>query len=235
MKIKALLIGAEGSGDSYLPGVKQDINSFKNYLMSEDGGAWKDNEISILNSPSKLLLSLSLINITAENNDFILIYFAGHGSFSQLEGRKFYLNDKDYFTLNDVKNTCKKLLFIGDNCAKKEPLVISEKYEASVEDRQFDNMRVMAREKYLKWLGSCDNQKIYLFGCKEDEYSGETDEGGHFTQALINESKKTYKDLSVLEAFTLAKIKVQNRTEYEQNPTYTMNTRPLKVLPFKIS
>lgn len=31
---------------------------------------------------------------------------------------------------------------------------------------------------------------------------GETDEGGHFTQALINE-RKHIKDLSVLEAFTL--------------------------------
>ena len=106
MKIKALLIGAEGSGDSYLPGVKQDINSFKNYLMSEDGGAWKDNEISILNSPSKLLLSLSLINITAENNDFILIYFAGHGSFSQLEGRKFYL--RTYAKTTEGERNCSR-------------------------------------------------------------------------------------------------------------------------------
>lgn len=232
MKIRALLIGSSGEGDSYLLGVKKDVRAMKNYLLSGNGGAWESHEINILYEPSLLTLNTTLSIIEQENNDFVFVCFFGHGNYDTHYGRKFYLNSKDFFSLSDIRNLAKKQIFIADSCAEITSVELSE----SLESKGFDSSsyRHLKRAKYINWLSNCNNQKINLFGCSVDECSGESDKGGYFTQALINVGNNSLQELSVLEAFELAKMKVQRSTFYEQNPAYELSNRSGRILPFKV-
>lgn len=233
MKIRALLIGSSGEGDSYLLGVQKDIRAMRNYLLSGNGGAWESHEIKILNEPTLLTLSATLRSIEQENNDFVFVCFFGHGNYDAYYGRKFYLNSKDFFSLCDVRNLAKKQIFIADSCAEITSVELSE----SLESKGFDGLsfsRHLKRTKYIDWLSNCSNQKINLFGCSVDECSGESDKGGFFTQSLIDVGSNSMRELSVLEAFEQAKMKVQRVTFYEQNPTYELSNRNGRILPFKV-
>lgn len=232
MKIRALLIGSSGEGDSYLLGVKKDVRAMKNYLLSGNGGGWKDNEITVLEESNPLLLNATLRNIKAEENNFVFVSFFGHGSFDECNGRKFYLDSNNFFTLNDINGLAQKQIFIADSCAKITSVELSESFESRVFDSLDD--KNSKRLAYINWLSSCDNQQVNLFGCNIDEYSNETDKGGYFTQSLIDLSNNSLQHLSVIESFELAQRRVQVMTNGEQNPTYHLNSRPKKILPFKV-
>ncbi len=60
MKRHALLIGysASDSSSEATINAEKDLKNYKSYLMQPRGGAWLENEIKILNAPTKLSLKL---------------------------------------------------------------------------------------------------------------------------------------------------------------------------------
>lgn len=233
MKIKAVLIGCAGEGDDYLPGVSKDIQGMYDYLLSDRGGQWKSNEIVKLETKFKSRIENLINEIRSEENDFVLFYFAGHGSYSHLLGRKFYVDDEDFFTQQDIGAFSEKQICIFDTCANFERS-ITEKFEFGVESRTYDSMGYH-RNKYLAWINQCPSQKVSLYACSEDESSGESEQGGDFTQALISSAIHSNEDLSILEAFELAKPKVVRSSQNEQNPAYNIRPRSGKKLPFSVA
>lgn len=54
MKRRCLIIAAPGSKTkgTHLPGVSVDQISFRNFLFSDHGGAWEENEVHLLTNPT---------------------------------------------------------------------------------------------------------------------------------------------------------------------------------------
>ena len=67
MKRRALLIGCPGKGNDFLPGVKKDIENYKEYLKSNNGGKWYDDEIISLYDSSLSSIGSSLHKIKMEH------------------------------------------------------------------------------------------------------------------------------------------------------------------------
>lgn len=88
-KRRAILIAASGAGHNYLQGVQYDIFNFNQFLQSDQGGKWYENEIKILHDPTSHDVYSNLID---RYFDYHFIYFSGHG---YLDGETQMLNLKD--------------------------------------------------------------------------------------------------------------------------------------------
>ena len=81
---KAILINAPSSGKRLLPGSISDVNNYKNFLLSNRGGAWDEPQIKVLNNPSKQQV-LDLVHSTEVH--YNSIYFSGHGGTTPMNER----------------------------------------------------------------------------------------------------------------------------------------------------
>lgn len=75
-KRRAILIAASGEGHNYLQGVQYDIFNFNQFLQSDQGGKWYQNEITILYDPTPYEVRATLID---SYFDYHFVYFSGHG------------------------------------------------------------------------------------------------------------------------------------------------------------
>lgn len=78
MKRLAILIAAPKiRGSRVLPGTEVDVVNLKNWLHSNNGGAWEEDEIRTFTSPSYADLKPSLLD--QRDCDYAFNAFAGHG------------------------------------------------------------------------------------------------------------------------------------------------------------
>ena len=112
VKRRAILIGSPGTRDNFLVGVKNDLANFKNYLLSDEGGAWNEAEITVSYNPTFERAS-SLVHGSEE--DYTLVYLSGHGYTNRRNERMFCLRDiniADTYFLNQSP----RQLIIVDAC-----------------------------------------------------------------------------------------------------------------------
>lgn len=80
----ALLIGCDHADwpGHELPGSRVDLENLCWYLQQPLGGAWQEDEISVLFNPdaSEILGQLGFIVEAYETLDYLLVYYTGHGS-----------------------------------------------------------------------------------------------------------------------------------------------------------
>jgi len=89
MKKRALLIASTKRANEDCVPFINDITQMKKFLMSKNGGSWKESEIiSILNPTAQELFSL----YTNTGEDFRFSYFSGHGCI---------INDNQYILINN--------------------------------------------------------------------------------------------------------------------------------------
>lgn len=194
MKRKALLIGDSGSRDSYLSGVKYDLNNYTNFLKSLRGGAWYDSEISILSNESKNTI-LKEINIIRDGYDLVFAVFTGHGRYDNYKQCRMLGISVDDEEISEkiLWNLAPKQILILDSCSGL-PNVIQESVsqEHSIKASHF--MSSLARQKYEKICSQCPSQQIYLYASEMGTFANDTEKGGlystHLLEILINNTFK---------------------------------------------
>lgn len=79
MRKKILIISNPGAKEegNYCAGVHKDVENYKKFFMSPDGGNWYPNEIECMEQPFKPMVKMKLREM--ENLDFSIIIFTGHG------------------------------------------------------------------------------------------------------------------------------------------------------------
>ena len=94
MTRKALIIANPGriGANNYCEGVYKDVQNYKNFLISYQGGNWYDSEIVILKQPNKSQVDNEIKLM--ENTDYTFVVFTGHGCISQYEDIIIELNPK---------------------------------------------------------------------------------------------------------------------------------------------
>ncbi len=232
MKRIALIIGSAGPPDEYLPGVKEDVKSYKNFLLSTTGGQWYEDEIITLLDKSIHEVKRVVNNIKSQEPDFAFVVFTGHGSYSTLYNQRVLMIGHDKLYEHELRGLAPYELLIIDTCAG-----MDEEVEVPIEERLFKKAAIIDyRRKYEEAIKECLPQEIILYATSPGMYASDTPKGGLFSQALLEVAyqNKEFEILSALMAWELAAEKVKEWSGGRQIPDYLATVRFGKKLPFSI-
>lgn len=220
MKRKALLIGNSRNLNS----TPVDMLRFSKFLMSLPGGAWEKEEIVECKDKMADEILKIIEEVKAERNDFVLVYFTGHGGVQgdtilEVNPALELLKESSFWGLAlrqlNILDSCR--------CIVTTPLSI---YGSS---RSMNHMQRVLREKvrkeYEELVMNAAPQLVRMYSCREGESSWPAKDGSYYTNNLIgcaNELVKTNRVVRVHQCHDAAAIKtatdVQNALHRDQHP-----------------
>jgi hypothetical protein len=234
MTRKALIIGNSGDKNNYLEGVQQDVENYKQFLLSKIGGRWYENEIVVSLGETKIQIENKIATLKNGGYDFVFILFSGHGSYSSSkECRKLYIFDDSIYE-DELTYLAPKQITILDVCAGIEHELLTESMEALDQHLIFKAMLIDYRKKYENAILGCPEQQVVLYSSSINENSNDSELGGHFVYNLLRVAQVNKQDiLSSREAYLSAKEIVQYKTKRTQNPSAQF-IKIGNVLPFSL-
>ena len=197
-KKNAILIGCSKTDNR-----QKSLCEFYDFLLSNEGGAWEESELTIFpNGIDLSILKLSLKNLSEENTDFLLVYFCGKAQDKRFsEGFQFdgiQLKIKNFFQNYCDENSIESIICIFDSCEnfiEDNPTELSDEdisnsimdlkniSESIVVSEKVNTIRTLFEEKLKKIEGF-----YFLCGCDFDENPVLDKNGnGVFTKALLQE------------------------------------------------
>ena len=245
MKRIAIIIGNDGGIRNHLPGVSKDMANFTEYLKSDFGGAWEDNEIIIGKDWTTQSLEREITFQKAIRVDYFLIIFYGHGYAIKGRDTYFELADNDDLALSTLKRWLhfNKSLIIADSCRKY--IEILEKAYARESLRFYSKANSPFRHRYRE-IYDQELQRLEMFhntvvlSTDLNECADDTDEGGLYTKTLIETARSEARYgsagiYSIRDLHDIAAEKVAILKGYRQNPqiysTSDIMTPPFGVKP----
>lgn len=214
MRRHALLIGysASDSSSEATINAEKDLENYKSYLMQPRGGAWLENEIKILNAPTKLSLELEINILKAKGIDLVFTVFSGHGGYNlKEECRELLLNKNETILARDLLGIAKRQILICDSCSN----ILSESNESikriQASFKITSNEIKRYRGEYDKLCLNCEPQTLCLYAAKIGT-SAEDLEGGIYTKALLETLQQSNKTISIVKAHDEATPKIKRRT-----------------------
>ena len=238
MKRKALLIESSRlPGHPDLPGARVDIDNWKRFLLSLEGGAWELNEIDVLSHPTISGLEAKLAAEAA--TDYVFITFSGHGYYlkgKDIEDSILCLNAKDEIPVSRVNAGNPRSTLVVDTC-RKVVLVKSAALTFMSANEALLNRALGNRDSYRKCFDDAlqlgEKGIIRMFSCDLDEAAGESENtGGFYSSALVQccvdwhnraaAGKRQY--YSTWNAHECAAAKTTLR-EMQQHPKYAAGRR----------
>lgn len=243
MKRLAILIQSPLSGIDYRPGVCVDITRWMGFLMSLPGGAWTENEILVLNNPTKLQLRTSLIR--AKYSDFSIVVFSGHGFVQKDE---FLGDDETYLYLNESEDRNESVIseyelnpgtprciLSFDCCRDFENRPINE----CAMDEAFacwsESNREYYRREFERQVMRCEKGCARLYSASVTESANDDPS---FTQILLSfvklwSEENPHKSMNIRDAMRETTNIMKNRYHLSQTPVYNGGRR-LNHFPFII-
>ena len=238
MRKKALIVGCSGSEQSFLPGVQRDIENFRNFLKSPNGGHWFESEIVSLYNPTELELQEEIESLKSQNLDFSFVVFSGHGEYSEVMGcRRLYLTNSKFVYEKDMLKISPKQLTIIDSCAETDDMILESKMEKSAGlERLYSSVIKDYRRLYELSIERCKPQAINLYSCDIDEYSQDTSKGAMYAAHLLSVamSNSSNEVLNALEAHAITSEVVTKKTQGDQNPQYICTAKFGDKLPISV-
>lgn len=172
------------SGQEKLPGAIRDADAWEKYLLSYKGGAWRNNEITVLHNPTPQIVK-STISRMPDGYGFVT--FSGHGYVSASSKETMICLQGGNMSENELVPSSSRTTLILDSCRG----VISESLESFAEARLSTMTKSMSdAERYRSIfdaaLAKAEKGNCKLYGCSFDEASQESKAGGLFSQAMIH-------------------------------------------------
>lgn len=231
MKRKAILIDSGDTGSRPLKGTAVDVKFWREYLLSNCGGAWNSSEIVILKSPSVEDLKVELQE--AKLMDFAFVSYSGHGYAVKSNDKytppitKVDINKTTSIDVRDLNPGCKRAMVIADSCRQlmlEETLKSARSLDRYVTNSADDSLR--HRYQFEKYVLQAAEGCVFCFGCDLGQTSGESPTtGGFYSSQLMKASEdwysnaKTQSVLSIAEAHDLAVAGVYRQSP-QQEPQY---------------
>lgn len=134
MQRKAILIESSNAViGKPLPGAAQDVKNWQNFLQSDVGGMWNDNEIADIPSCPTWEKVLEEIITCRECPYYVFIVFSGHGAFDKnLNKDVISLNHNQVIPVENicetVSNITKNAVIIIDACREEKDYVFPTPY-----------------------------------------------------------------------------------------------------------
>ncbi len=184
---KAFIIGSPTSKYGNLPGVTADHENYRSFLVSPAGGAWQHAEIVDIGAVSAQDLERSIL--TAQDCDYSLVIFAGHGSYNpRLRETMVCINDKEDVAVSSLNTGSRRQLTITDACRTVPIQELMEKFSARADalaKSLTTTYRDSCRALYDRAITEAEVGQSYVYSCSVNEAAGETQNGGVFSRALL--------------------------------------------------
>jgi hypothetical protein len=189
---QALLIGhndASAHRNGSLRGATKDMTDLRAFLLSNHGGAWEESEISWFGAPSRTTLGAAVAQARA-TCDYLFIAFSGHGAHDS-RGSFVALNDEEIVYVRDLAQLgqrARRVVVISDACREQvtvprhPPITVAGGDVAGFPNSAY---RWSCRTGYDNALRSATEGVAVIFSCAAGETSGDSAQGGVFTQALL--------------------------------------------------
>lgn len=188
----AFLIGDGHSGGGALPGVAQDKASYRTFLESDGGGAWRKEEIFDIGTVGESDLSAALA--AGGSAAYALVVFSGHGCLDARSARTYCCIGANE-TVHELQlNTgAARQLTVIDACRKKEDIEIIRKSERTalgkIEDDASRRLyREACRALFDSLVMQADPGLSLVYACSPGESAADTPRGGAFSAALVDEA-----------------------------------------------
>lgn len=198
---QALIIQNPGKSKDFRGGVLKDVSNFSKFLESNIGGSWYNEEITIAPLDCDVSWIEDYFKRTADNTDYYLILFTGHGSYDEENGPKCYLMNGEWFNHAWLEGQVCGVptLFLTDSCQGIEKLneggIIGQRTFSAIGDSV---RRPLYRAKYDEILRSLP-VGMFVVGSSVSpgEYAEENPNvGGFYITSLISAAKNINREVS---------------------------------------
>ena len=232
MNRKGIIISNPGEvrAENYCEGVKRDVANYRSFLLSPNGGVWRESELEEMSRPSVAEVRRKIESL--RNYDYALIIFSGHGYHCSIrDSSVLELRADEEIDSDEFRGTADKLTLILDCCRKvypeKRTMVMDS---ARVAKRAPVLNPANCRKYYNQRIDACSNGIVVMQSCDIDELSGDdASRGGYYSYSLLEESKSwargsqtdtgaTADILSVAGAHNAASPRVKSLSGGSQNP-----------------
>lgn len=235
MKRCLILIGNEGSpaDSSYLPGVRQDIDRYREFFKSDFGGAWEESEIESTNyNWTREGLRNKLLLLRMNGLDYALIVFAGHG-FAERNGNIYFeLSPNQEVSLTEIESWLpyQKMLMIADSCQGYIEESLSRSLTESIRTfssgGQFIDSRDTKRRRYNSRINQMvDKTKVFVSAVSVGECAEDTSKGGLYSRTLMDTAELiidrfdgSRKDWLICDIHSFAAEEVEKKSNNCQHP-----------------
>ncbi|MDR2597223.1 MAG: caspase family protein [Treponema sp.] len=244
MKRIAIIISAPGGYDrrtERFEGIENDVDNWKNFLSSNIGGAWEEDEeeIIVINDPTPDDIRCLHILVQTEGYDFIFLTFSGHGGHDNTTKRNAYYINNKVIPENDLIFNCKRQLTVFDACRESVDNIFlecfSEESTTMIKSSALlreTNIRQKYKKAYNDAILRLPNMEERLYSCSIGETAADIGTGGLFTLNLINAVKTISNSqtgiITTNRAFMKAKEDTIN-TRRLQNPRCTLSRTPFPI------
>lgn len=199
MKRTLILIANTGTPDNPAYGARKDIDDYRNFFRSDEGGAWEENEILTFYSTdkeplTKTFLLGTILECQKNGTEYFLIVFCGHGGATSKGESFFELSPDEICELGTLKAILYpfKYTLIADSCRSIELLKEGGRMPAIHTFSQ-----VVSDSPYRKLCRDCYNRIIaessssayticYAAALDETAQDLGRTHGGLFSQTLLN-------------------------------------------------
>jgi hypothetical protein len=241
MTRRALLIEASRIKNlADLPGAREDVASYRDFLKSDFGGAWEDPEIHVLSNPSKKLLTEWLE--LAGKADYSFVTFSGHGEHvvgKKINETRVCINDTEEFPVYSLNTGSPRCLVVADAC-RKVTRVSMEKSARSImaslmeAEEALRPNRQRCRRLFDLTLTQSERGAIFMYSCDLDEAASDTDSFSRFLVA-VGEGWAERRSAGVLLADGAFKVAAKETTarNKQQHPQMDAGRR-IAYFPFAV-
>lgn len=222
---KAIIVANQ---DPILQGISKDINHIKNFLTSNIGGAWDNNEIDICINPTLTSLQSKLKLEKSKNYDYMMVFFTGHGGHKREETYVQINDSNELIAQSELEKLCNKQINIYD-CCRSEIMDLNESIISMESYTTLSNQDMMSRatikELYENRIKLAKPQQLILYSCSLNEVSYDTSNGAVYLSSLLEDAKNfdhnQYDDRFklALECHNNATLVVKKRGQ-DQSPDY---------------
>lgn len=232
MNRKGIIISNPGElgAENYCEGVKRDVANYRSFLLSPNGGVWRESELEEMKRPSVAEVRRKIESL--RNYGYVLVIFSGHGYHCSIRGSSVLeLRAGEEIDSDEFREEADKLTLILDCCRKvypeKRTMVMDS---ARVAKRAPILNPADCRKYYNRRINECSNGIIVMHSCDIDELSGDdASRGGYYSYSLLEESKRwaresdtdtngDYAIQSVVQAHNSASPRAQSLSGGSQNP-----------------
>jgi hypothetical protein len=205
MNRKALIIYCTETDSGPLTGPKMDNNNIREYLKSDVGGQWDDDEIISLENPTISQVRRCIANEFV-GVDYSFIVFSGHGYIDESD-------DKDYL---EVANGDIPLSMLIPSVVPRQTLIIDacRGYYSRIKDssqKSFSNLyeyfsgHPNTRPLFEDAVNQAEEGITVLYSANENQSSLDTNKGGAYIYSLLSICKEWEK--SVKEKYVYLDLK----------------------------
>lgn len=216
--------------------IEADWKNMQRFLETYQGGLWINTEdLHILVDKSKSII-MDLLGNSEQNYTFI--YFSGHGGVIE-QKEVIELKDGEQLAIAELRSKSLKQTIIIEAC--RSSLVEESNNNKSLENSftfpQFK--KIEERDIFNSYVEKCDDHETIVFATKEHCPAGSDNNGGYFTQALIQAVGKWIKHqnsksmISIFEAVKEANSIMHNKGQDQEAVIYT-TSHSEKDFPFAI-